>query len=478
MGIGSEAKFKNLIEELANIVGPKYVSDDPFVRWSYSMDSSILDREAIPPAVVVRPRTIEEIQEIIRLANRTRTPVYVRGGGTSGAGTRGPKIASSILIDTTRMNDIVEIDEMAITVTVQAGITWGKLNAELAKKGWRLGVKGTYSGYGATVGGGVAYNSVGMASSRYGLIAEEVMCLNVVLPNGDILKTGTAINPHSRRYYRYCIGPDLTGLFIGSLGTLGVITEVTLRIYPKTEYTTYGAYAFKDYESAQKCYHEWLKHQLLAEDIAWYAEDGLNVMVPEVAEQGYVSMLTYVVEDSTEELVEARKKLLDKIAEENGGSPQNPDYARIGWEYMFETLPRWAGKIGMWQWTCHLMSAGDAVRDLLSVLNYIKSREKECKREKVYSATISVSERNCGHVSTSLYYDEGNPESVKLAWEMMNNIVKIAAESGGCPYKPGKIWYPYTIMKNPVYRETLIKIKKSLDPNNIMNPGALTIPEE
>jgi len=468
----------NLVEDLAKIVGPSYVSDDLWIRWGYSMDSSIYDHiEPTPPAIVVRPKSIEEVQEIMRLANRTKTPVYPRGGGTACAGPRGNKMLSSILIDMTRMNNIVEIDEESLTVTAQAGTTWGKLNAELEKRGWRLGFRGPYSGYASTVGGGVAFHSTGMGSTRYGLIPEEVTNLTVVLPNGDLLETGTAVNPKAKRYYRYCIGPDLTGIFLGSLGTLGVITEVTIRMYPKATHSAFGAYAFRDYKSCQACYYEWLKNGL-AEDLWWYAEDGLNVMVPELAEKGYVSMLAYVVEDVSNALVEARKNLLDQIAVEKGGEPQDPKYAKDGWDYKFETLPRWVSKIGVWQWCCHLNTAGGALRDLEKVLHYINSRKEERESKKVYSATISIAQKNAGHVSTSIYYDESNPESIKLAKEMVDEIVRIAAECGGCNYKPGKQWYSHTIMKNPVYRDTLIRIKKSLDPNNIMNPGALTLPDE
>ena len=468
--------MRNVVESLIHSVGSKFVSDDLCDRWAYSSDSLIYDStEPTLPAVVVRPSGTKEIQEILRVANETRIPVYVRGGGTQCSGARGEKISSSILIDMTRMNKIVEVDEESITVTAEAGMTWGKLNAELEKRGWRLGFKGPYSGYGSTVGGSVAYQSNGLGSTRFGVVGEEVTNLKVILPNSEILQTGTAVNPNSKNYYRYCIGPDLAGIFIGSLGTLGVITEVTLRMYPEAPYDAFGSYAFRNYESSHKCYYDWLRNTV-AEDVAWYAEDGLEVMVPELAEKGYNSMLTYVVEDVSSDLVGARKKLLDKIAKESGGEEQDPAYAREGWKCKFELLPRWVAKIGIWQWTCHLASAGGSLRDLKSVLGFIKSYRDRAKTYNVYSATISIGHKTCGHVSTSVYYDQSNPESIKLAKEMAEGIARTAAESGGCNYKPGKLWYPYTIMRNPVYREVLIKLKKSLDPNNIMNPGALTLP--
>jgi FAD/FMN-containing dehydrogenase len=465
----------SVLDELKAIVGDEFATNDPIIRWTYSMDSNIFDLiNPSPPLYVVRPKSNEEVQKIIKFANKIKIPIYVQGAGTNDAGARGEKIKESILIDMTRMNDVLEIDEESLTVTVQAGITWGKLNAELEKKGWRLGFKGTYSGYAATVGGGIANNSNGMGSAKYGVLGEEVISLTVVLPNGEILKTGTAINPYAKRYYRYAIGPDITGLFIGSLGAFGVITEATLRIYPKAEFSEFGAYAFKKYDDAQKCYYEWLKYEV-AEDIAWYAEDGLYVMLPELYDAGYVSLLTYVVEDTTQNLVNARKELLDRIAVENNGEPQDKKYAEEGWKYKFELLPRWAGKIGAWQWLCHLNSAGGSLKDLLSILNYVNSRKNECKHLKIYTATVSIAHKNAGHVSTSLYFDQTNPEAIKVAKEMSEDIVKIAIKNGGCNYKPGKLWYKDTILRNRVYHQMLLEIKKSLDPNYIMNPGALAL---
>lgn len=102
-----------VFEKLKEIVGPKYVSADPFIRWSYSMDSNIFDNvDPTPPAIVVRPGAVEEVSKILQLANETKTPVYVRGGGTDAGGSRGERIRDSILIDLTRLDKIVEIDEI------------------------------------------------------------------------------------------------------------------------------------------------------------------------------------------------------------------------------------------------------------------------------------------------------------------------------------------------------------------------------
>lgn len=472
--------MNSLVGELKSIVGSAYVSDDPFVRWTYSMDSNIFDNiNPTPPAIVVRPKTIEEISRILRLANKTKTPVYPRGGGTDAGGCRGEKVTSSILIDLTRMNDIVEIDGASQTVTVQAGATWGKLNKEVEKRGWRLGYKGPYGGYGSTVGGAISVMSNGYGSPRYGVVVEDMTNLTIVLPNGDVLETGSAVNPSAKKFYRFCVGPDLAGIFVGSGGSFGVIAEVTLRMYPKAVDSAFGAYGFRDYESCQRCYYRWLKSRE-AEHLSWFARDGLEVNAPELVEEGYVSLLTFVVEDQTSELVDARKRLLDRIANEEKGETLDPKkYAKEDWEYRFELLPRWAAKIGQWQWNCHMIPAGDTLKDLRDVLTLLDEHEKDCKKLNVTHSTVSIAHKNAGHVSTSLYYDQSNPEAVELVRKLSKKYAERAmVNNGACNYWLGKIWYPYTIMRNPVYRELLIRIKKAVDPNNIMNPGGLTLPPD
>jgi glycolate dehydrogenase FAD-linked subunit len=471
---------KGLFSELEEIVGSKFVSDDKFIRWSYSMDSNIFDAlDPTPPAVVVRPGDTNEVSEILQLANKLKNPVYVRGGGTDGGGSRGTRVKESILIDITRLNSVVGIDENSQTVTALAGTTWGRLNKEVEEKRWRLGYKGPYSGYGSTVGGSVAVQSNGYGSPRYGVVAEDLTNLEVVLPNGEILETGSAVNPSARKFYRYCIGPDLTGIFIGSGGCFGVITEVTLRLYPRAAGTAFGAYGFRNDDSTQKCYYEWLKTRE-ADHVAWFAEDGLRVNSPELSEQGYASMLTFAVEDQTQELVDARAKLLRQIAEDQGGENLDSNkYAKGDWDFKFELLPRWAAKIGQWQWNCHMIPAGDALMDLKSVLSLLKKHEAELEKNGITHSTVSIAHKNAGHVSTSMYYDQSNPDAVKLVKSLCDKYAELSVgKNGGCNYWLGKIWYPYTIMRNPIYRKFLLNLKKAVDPNNILNPGGLTLPTD
>lgn len=471
-------KESEVYDKLESAVGSRSLSKDKVTRWCYAADSVIYDNiNPTPPSFVVTPSSTGDVKEIIRIANETKTPVYPRGGGTQGSGTRGERVKEAILIDMTNMREVKKIDEDSLTVTAQAGTTWGKINKEVEGEGWRLGFKGPYSGYGSTIGGSFSFQSNGYGSPRYGVLAEEVTNIKAVLPNSDVLETGTLVNPDANAYYRYANGPDLAGLFSGAIGTMGVVTEVSMRMYPESEKTVFGAYAFDDIDSAQECYYNWVKHDLATHNL-WFARDGIKVMVPEIAEQGYNSMLTFVVDEVDEDITDSKAHLLDNIANDAGADTLDPDYAKPDWDYKFETLPRWAAKIGQWQWCCHLASAGRTGEDLKAVLNYLSQYDEEAKEKDVHSATISLSHKNAGHVSTSVYYDESNPESVELAKEMAEGYVEVAAKHGACPYKPGKLWYDQNIGKAPVYKETVKKIKKALDPNNIMNPGALLMPLE
>jgi len=124
-----------------------------------------------------------------------------------------------------------------------------------------------------------------------------------------------------------------------------------------------------------------------------------------------------------------------------------------------------------------MIPAGDTLKDLKDILAFLKQHEEEIKRYNVKHSTVSIAHKNAGHVSTSLYYDQSIPETVDFVKNLSDKYAeRTVTKNGGCNYWIGKMWYPYTIMRNPVYREMLIKLKKAVDPNNIMNPGGLSLP--
>jgi len=492
-----EDKQHPLSDDLAAIVGLEYVSDNEAVRWSYLPDWCIIeDVTPVAPAIVVRPRTTEEVSKILRLANRTRTPVYTRSGGVQPQGARGEEMYRSILLDMTRMTDLVELDEKSLTATIQAGATWMKFNLEVEKRGWQLGHKGTYGGFASTVGGGVSVNNNGFGSAVYGMSADEVTNLNVVLPNGDILETGSRVNPNARRFFRFCVGPDLAGIFMSSGGTLGVITEVTMRIYPKKK-RKYGTVGFKDGKKAFECYYDWIRNGHV-DDMAWTPRVSPGSF-PELTEKGYEGKISFMVQDVDEDVLEAKWRALVKTAKEHGGEILDPRYAESWYMYRSEWegyIPQLrVGLIGRLRRNepteegihligtpcCHMVPVGDAWDHLQKMIELDNKYQEEMKKYNVSFAPGTgayLGMKNAGHSPTGVGYDQSDPKSVEFAHKLIQEHCKLAVENGGCNYNVGKYWWPHTIMKSPVYRELLIKIKKAVDPNNIMNPGGLGLPSD
>lgn len=177
----------SLCERLASIVGPERVSDQDFARLAVSVESTAIGLRFLSPfsdsfqlpKVVVKPQTTAQVTEIVKLANETKTPLIIRGGGSGGSlGTISQK--KGILVDMTDMEKLIAIDEPSMAVMVQAGMTWGKLRHELGKKGLRPGPLGPHGTWGATIGGALSYDSCCIDSHRYGQPSEELLNLQVV----------------------------------------------------------------------------------------------------------------------------------------------------------------------------------------------------------------------------------------------------------------------------------------------------------
>ncbi|MFX1574340.1 MAG: FAD-binding oxidoreductase [Promethearchaeota archaeon] len=225
------SKVKEAYKEIEHIVGEDFISDADFMKAAYSrnVDPAFPDRYA---DMIVRPENTEEVSEIVKIANKYKVRMVPRGGGADLVG--GSVTESGILIDLTRMNQIFEINLADYYCVVGCGITWGSMLSELQKKGMTTGILGPGSGYSATIGGGISNATVGFSSTKYGLVPDICLGVEVVLPNpeGTIIKTGAAASKYATPFCRYGIAPDFTGLFMGDVGTMGIKTKAFLRLFP------------------------------------------------------------------------------------------------------------------------------------------------------------------------------------------------------------------------------------------------------
>ncbi|MHA1129844.1 MAG: FAD-binding oxidoreductase [Candidatus Helarchaeota archaeon] len=169
-----------VVNALQEIVGSDYVATDRETCYVYSQDCSI--EKGFVPDIVIRPANATQISQIMKLANKFKVPIYPRGAAASLVLMGVPLKPHALVIDLTRMNRIVELDEDSMSVTVETGITWGELEASLKEKGWYTGFIGPGPGLSSTIGGAISVCSVYYGSAKYGTAADITLGLEVVLP--------------------------------------------------------------------------------------------------------------------------------------------------------------------------------------------------------------------------------------------------------------------------------------------------------
>ncbi len=221
--MGFDSVTESVLRRLEGIVGSENMSTVDREVLCYSRDSSIYVYE---PDVVLRPTTTEHVARCLRLADKYRIPVTPRGAGTSAAGSPLP-VAGGILMDMSAMNRILSIELDNQTVTVEPGVICDALNEALSKDGFFF-PPDPASSPACTIGGMVNTNAAGNRTIKYGSTREFVLWLELVLPNGDVINTGS-------RTLKSVSGYDLTRLMVGSEGSLGVVTKVGLKVMPLPE---------------------------------------------------------------------------------------------------------------------------------------------------------------------------------------------------------------------------------------------------
>lgn len=225
-------------QKLVEIVGEENVVTNPADCQAYSRDMSV---HMAPPQVMVFAETTEQVSAILAACNEAGVPVIARGGGTSVTGAAlAPK--GGVLLNLIRMNKILEINLPDHYARVQCGVVCGALNAAVAEKGFFFPPDPGSAGI-ATIGGMINTNASGIRAVKYGTTKDYVMALKVVLADGRVLDTGSKAPKTSSGY-------NLSQLFCASEGTLGVITEATMKILPAPAYAISARLEFPDIQTA------------------------------------------------------------------------------------------------------------------------------------------------------------------------------------------------------------------------------------
>ncbi|MHA1300276.1 MAG: FAD-binding oxidoreductase [Candidatus Helarchaeota archaeon] len=489
----------DLVAALEGIVGSKAVNDSDAARWTYALseawstvspgltDDLYLDLG--PPDVVVKPKTTEHVVEIVKFANKNKIPIIPRGGGTGNASGSAALASGGIMMDMLDMNNFIRYDPVSRACRFQGGITWGKLCFELKKLGLTPGFMGPHGIYGAAVAGGISIDSTGIQGTKYGQENENVQNLQVVLANGDVIETGSLANTKTDWYFRYCNGPDLAGLFMGSCGAFGIITEVTLRTYPLPEYHSDFLYLFPTEMDQCKALMEMDSYDLM-NDYMGLAQGFQYTIIEKVfnLEPGKTKKGPALIHTATydEVILERKNLMIDKIANKYNAIkfPGSPTDLGFGAHDTDEMLGGGICKFlgGMMHKTC-------SVLPLLKCPEFNEWHYKFFSNPKILELLSTTGLGNkcwsiqypggCKHgfvLHMSMFNIDATTRDLRTkAYKLWHEILKQKIEMGTALYWFGKDAYgPHLVKRfNPQYWNFLNSLKKFLDPNNILNPGAL-----
>lgn len=237
---------QDLAAQFAAIVGSEAVSDDEDRRKLFSEDVWSIGEHVT--RLIVSPRSIEQIADVMRVARKLDVTVVPRGAGMSYTSGYLPPDANTISVDMSAMNRVLAISPDDMTVTVEAGCSWLKLNEALDKHGLRTPFWGPMSGIASTIGGGLSNLNAMFGAGHYGTSSESVIALTVVLADGSVIRTGARGRDGDTPFYRH-YGPDLAGLFCGDAGAFGIKAQVTFRLMRKPRFEDYASFSFKSGEA-------------------------------------------------------------------------------------------------------------------------------------------------------------------------------------------------------------------------------------
>ena len=448
------------MEKLIEIVGRENFTDQLEELVPYSYDASI---NVHRPDAAVWPESTEQVAEIVKFANEYKIPVVPRGAGTSLSGGVIP-IRGGIIVDLSRMNRILEISIENRYARVQAGVVCDDLNRQLAKHGFTFPPDPASSTV-ATIGGNVNTNAGGIKGAKYGTTRDYVLGLEVVLPTGEVMRTGS--------YTMKCVsGYDLSKLFVGSEGTLGIVTEVTLKINPIPRHAMTAVATYAQLEDAGKAISQTMTSgvipsvmEILDKVTLKSIKENTDIDLPEAE-----AMILTETDGYTWEEVEAQMEVVLGVLKQN-----NPSLIRTAKDEK-ERLSLWKARKSAYA-TLARTSASFVLDDVTVPVSRIPDLlvgiQNIAERHGLLVATYGHA--GDGNLHPQILYNQYHPEEVERMEKVEEEIFRLAISLKGTltgEHGIGLSKANYmTLEHDPVEMALMRQIKKTLDPNNIMNPG-------
>lgn len=439
-------------------------TDDKMERRLYSHDLAPLPKEMdlifkTMPDQVVRPAYTEEVVQIVRKAIATNKPIVPRGAGSWGLGGSVP-VKGGITIDMTGMNKIISIDEANLVVTVQPGITWNALSEALDAKGLFLPCYPS-SAPSATLGGWIATGGTGIGAFKYGSAGDLIRDMEVVLPTGIVVHTGDKLVPQNGG------GPNLNWLFVGSEGTMGIVTEVTFSVLPKPEELRPVSYSLDALTTFQPALKRLVRsgvapmHIMFGDRLHFDYLRAIGKHVPEVG-----CLITMAL-TGTKAYVDMEEKVIDDIMASVGAKKESKETAQHEWSersYEFRVRELGVGAI-----------PGEILVPIDRMNVVLEGTAKLIKQLKMNAPIIgTVADNNTIMLMPYYLTDEHKLVASTAAMGFAKRLGDLAFENGGRPVGLG-IFFACNLAK---YRgkegaHLIRNLKDMLDPYGIMNPGKM-----
>jgi glycolate oxidase len=482
---------EEILAELENIVGVKYVSDEPEIQFLYHYDFITAELEGICD-IAIMPETTEEVQDIVRIANEYKIPIVPWVSGLNFGSIATPR-KGGIVVDLRRLNRVIEVNEDDMYAVVEGGITWADLKGYLNEYHPDLKAGVTWS----PPGTGVVPSCLCYGMFDLGMLggkgAEFINGLEVVLGSGDLVKVGSC--SLSNYWYGRQPLPDLAGLFIGWEGTTGIVTKASIKLWPKLPYREDFLPITVKMEDGISMMLKLSKAGLGIVDLCvlnlgWsqslmgFEEKNVTLDPVELGLPDFLGLVS--TQAYTEDQHRAQCAAIKGICKEFNIDPLTideqvksfPENLRGIMEHL---TPSTGGQTPVQFWGCWDFSRGGggqwigsycSSRDIVKYYNL--SREVCLKYEKPpqFYSRILFGGHYCV-ARTNISFNKNDPEDISKARNLLKDIHDAVQQLDGVVmYKP-PLWAVqyYKDKTFPATTDLIKKLKNLLDPNNIMNPG-------
>jgi FAD/FMN-containing dehydrogenase len=452
---------EEIIKKLVDIVGKDYVSNRPEELYIYSRDPGAQKPRQV--SCVVMPKTVQEVQKIVTLANNEKIAITPMGGGLTLSALTVP-IRNGIVLDMKRMDQIIEVNEMSRYAVIEAGVTQAALRAYLEKHYPHFQHSTPESPPTVTVVGNILIHGHGHLTPRYGVNSQMVNGMEVILPTGELCKLGScSVSPS---WFSRDPLPDLMGLFLGWFGTTGIVTKISMQLFPKPNFRDLLIFSSEDIELIPKLVFDFSQINLLE-----------NCFIVSQQKPEWAQSIFYIViiSGESEEEFNMKKELHLKIFQkyEDKVKLVDDEPALTPLRDRFLGVPPFAAtaadfrKGGGFEYTGAILpieAVSEAWRKGLEIAN---------AHGMLYQLGLqSLPNGHSMMLAFSYSFDRSNEDEAESARQAMNDSNRLTLDLGGIVWKAELPAQKLMLERmDPNTRMLIDKIKNTLDPNHIMNPG-------